>query len=159
MPNYIVLLIGDFVGKITGYQLVIFALIMVIAVPAFGYLLDFIRDLNADSGEVLSNGVKFHEHVVKTKAKKAELIEKENFKKIKTQKAINAQIRAKALADEFFKNNPNKMSISIMGFKFFQKDFEKKNWSSGNRRRSYYRPAPPADPKPPVNIDVSADDD
>lgn len=158
--NYIVLFIGDFVSKITGYQLVIFALIMVIAIPAFGYLLDFIRDVNADSGEVLNNGIKFHEHIVKTKAKKAELLEKENFKKIKMQKSINAQIRAKALADEFFKNNPNKMSISIMGFKFFQKDFEKKTWNNGGRRRSHSSySGPKPEPKPPVDIDIKVDDE
>ncbi len=40
---------------------------------------------------------------------------------------------AKRLSDEFFKNNPHKMSVTINGFRFLAPDFEKKNWGNSKR--------------------------
>lgn len=42
---------------------------------------------------------------------------------------------AQALANEFFSNNPNRMSVTVNGFRFMQDGFEKKKWGNSKRAR------------------------
>lgn len=62
------------------------------------------------------------------------LYRKINRKKISSERE-RQKTEAQALANEFFENNPNRMTVTVNGFRFMQEGFEKKHWGNSKRAR------------------------
>lgn len=157
ISDWFVLLVTRCLDFISQYPLAMLAVIVVVVFPFVPFIFSFIQDF-ADSSEGMANSVIDSYKLFKLhKKKKEEKKHREAFLKEKQ----NKQVRAYQIAQEFFENNPHIMSISVMGHKFFQKDFEKKHW--GGKR--YYSPITKGNPSTSstrynsAKIEVEKDDD
>ena len=121
-----------FIQKIGQYPLVIFALMVVIAVPSMYLVFDFLINAVGSSEDVTDNALGWFRLFQKRRQKIEAKELRESFKRDKQWEYDFKKNNAYIKAQEFFKNNPKRMSINIDGFKFFQKDFEKKNWRYQN---------------------------
>lgn len=162
---YFLAFLVRFLEKIKEYPLIMLSLFILVVLPVLYFIFSFIASASASTDDVAEQGYQIYRNF-KIREQKRKLKEQnEAFKREK----INRQRRAYDLAQTFFANNPDRMSISIMGHKFFQDGFEHRNWSEERRkaRRNYYsyhsnqqvNSSSTSHQGSSANIDVTVDDD
>jgi len=158
-------LFRQFLNLISGYPIIMLGLFFTITLPVFYLLFDFFGNLSDAPGDMTKEGFRIYKLIKHREEKIKKTAEREAFKREKA----NQHMRAYEIAQTFFANNPEVMSISIMGHKFFQDGFEHKNWSDERRkarrnRFAYhsFEPVNSSSASPQrsrANIDVEVDDD
>lgn len=123
--------LGEFIDNLTDKPLIMLSLFILLALPALCLIFTFFASVAYSSDDMVSEGFNVYRNFKIRENKKKIKREQEAFKREK----MNKQIRAYEMAQTFFKNNPNRMSVSIMGFKFYQDGFENKNWSNSKKTR------------------------
>lgn len=156
---------SKFLATLKQYPVIVLSLLVLIALPALYFVFSFIASVSDSTDDITAEGFRIYKAFKIRENKKKMKAEREAFKREK----INKQQRAYDLAQTFFANNPDRMSISIMGHKFFQDGFENRNWSEERRkaRRNYYsyrsnqqvNSSSTSHQGSSANIDVTVDDD
>lgn len=138
VSDYFIKVFTNLYVFINSQPLLVLAVFVTISLPAIFIIISFFSDLSDSSDEVTAEGFGIYKSIKNKQNKKKMEEQRKAFQREK----INKQVRAYQLAQTFFENNPDRMSVSIMGHKFFQSGFELENWSnrhrnSRNRRYNY----------------------
>lgn len=129
--EYFMEMLQKFITSVSQYPFIMLGIFLLISFPVLLLIFDFIISLISSGEDITTEGFRIFKAFKLRENKKKMKAQREAFDREK----INKQKRAYEIAQTFFENNPNRMSISIMGFKFYQDGFENKNWSNSKKTR------------------------
>lgn len=131
VSDYFIKVFTNLYVFINSQPLLVLAVFVTISLPAIFIIISFFSDLSDSSDEVTAEGFAIYKTIRLRQNKKKMEEQRKAFQREK----INKQVRAHQLAQTFFENNPGRMSVSIMGHRFYQDGFENKHWGNSKKTR------------------------
>ena len=113
-----------FFHKINSYQIIIFSLIILVSFPSFILIFDFISSISKSSDDVVDNMYSRHKAFLFKRKNIDSRVFREKFNSVKHFKKYE---KANIMAQEFFKEHPNRFRVKIDGFSFRNKRFKINN--------------------------------
>lgn len=133
--DYFLTVFGRLIDYINNYPLLILGIFVTVSLPSIYFIVSLISYLSESTDDVTAEGFRIYKVFKNKKQKKEEKEMRESFRR---DKEFNKQLlynQGKLLANTFFSNNPQRMSIRINGFTYYQDGFENKRWGNSKKTR------------------------
>lgn len=133
--EYFITVFGRLIVYINSQPLLVLGVLVTVTLPAVYLIISFIIFLSDSSEDITTEGFRIYRIFKNKKIQKEEKERRESFKK---DTEFNRQMRyeqGKKIANTFFSNNPNRMTVRVNGFTYYQEGFENKHWGNSKRTR------------------------
>ena len=135
ISDYFFTVIGRLIIYINSQPLLVLAVFISVTLPSVLFII-FLVSVLIDSPEDLTfDGIRFYKIFRSKKLKKEQRLLRESFKREKEHNEALRYEQGLSIAKTFFSNNPNRMSVRVNGFTYYQDGFENKHWGNSKKTR------------------------
>lgn len=135
VTDYFLTVFTKLILFINSNPLMVLAVFITVSLPVVYLIFSFFVSVSDISSDITTDTIGIYKFFQLKKKKKEE---KEMLESFRRDKEHNKQViydQGKRLADTFFSNNPQRMSIRINGFTYYQNGFENKHWGNSKKTR------------------------